>query len=351
MALWCLGNLMPMKYLQFLLLGFFLLSAQSYAATLVAGDSDHDAANWHKHKDSAMGTLITIQFWLEDEKQAERLIEGVMAEMRRIDRLMSPYINSSELAQINDRAHNEPVKVSKELYDLIALALRHGQWSGGAFDITFASVGFRYDYRNSVKPDDADLDKAVALIDYHSVRLNDAEQTVRFEREGTKIDLGGIAKGHAVDGAIQYLKDEGVRHAIVSAGGDSRIIGDHRGRPWILGIKNPRGDNHLVTLPLENVSVSTSGDYERYFIDQKGERHHHIINPKSGKSASEVRSVTILGPNATMTDALSTTIFVMGVKQGLGYINQLQNVSAIIIDAEGRLHYSNDLVRPVKRQE
>ena len=333
---------------------FCLLLFAGNAVVLAAqplDQPDHSQGEyWHRHEGSAMGTLIRVEFWLEDQAKAARLIEGVMAEMNRIDRLMSPYIEASELAQLNARAHQEPVRVSEELYRLVRLSLQHGEWSGGAFDITFASVGFRYDYRNGVMPDANTLKQATQLIDFYSVELVENTREIRFRKPGVKIDLGGIAKGHAVDNAIRYLYREGIRHGIVSAGGDSRIIGDRLGRPWILGVKNPRGEDHVVTLPLEDVAISTSGDYERYFIDQQGVRHHHILNPKSGKSASSVSSVTILGPDATMTDALSTTVFVMGVKQGLDYVNRLPDVSAIIIDSDGRLHYSNDLVRPTKNQ-
>lgn len=334
-----------------LVAAFLAGSVAGIAAEPLASRNQGEKEHWHSHQGSAMGTLIRVEFWLEDQNKADKLIKGVMAEMHRIDQLMSPYIESSELARINAEAYQRPVKVSEELFNLIRLALQHGEWSEGTFDITFASVGFRYDYRKGVKPDENQLAEAVGLVDYRSVGLTDDTREIRFRKPGMKIDLGGIAKGHAVDNAIRYLYGEGVRHGIVSAGGDSRIIGDRHGRPWILGIKNPRGDNHLVTLPLEEVSVSTSGDYERYFIDQQGIRHHHIINPRSGKSASSVRSVTILGPNATMTDALSTTVFVQGVREGLDYINRLPDVSAIIIDSQGMLHYSNDLVRPTKTNE
>lgn len=313
------------------------------------GEQNNTESNWHRHQGSAMGTLINVEIWLPDKIKASQLIDGVMAEMHRIDKLMSPYIDTSELAKVNANAFKEPVAVSEELYQLIRLALQHGEWSQGAFDITFASVGFHYDYRNKIKPDDKWLQQAKTFIDYQAVTLNDSGQTIRFLKQGTKIDLGGIAKGHAVDQASRYLYQHGVRHGIVSAGGDTRLIGDRMGRPWILGIKDPRGEGHQITLPLQELSVSTSGDYERYFIDQQGIRHHHIINPKSGKSASQVRSVTILGPNTTMTDALSTTVFVMGVSKGLAYINRLPEVSAIIIDAAGRLHYSSDLVRPTRK--
>ena len=307
-----------------------------------------NAKNWHSRKTSAMGTLINVELYCEDAKKARVLIDWVSAEMERIDRLMSPYKPQSELAQINALAADRPIMISSELYQLVAKALEHGHWSQGAFDITFASAGFQYDYRNKIKPSEDKLSTAVHFIDYRAVILL-PENKIKFTKKGVKIDLGGIAKGHAVDRAIYYLQSQGIKHAIVSAGGDSRIIGDHRGRPWILGIQHPRGDGHAVSLPLESIAVSTSGDYERYFIDQDGVRHHHILNPKSGKSASEVQSVTILGPNATLTDALSTTVFVMGVTNGLAYINKLNDVSAIIIDAQGKLHYSDDLVRPTRK--
>ena len=332
---------------------FFVLGGFSnlHAAQPLDQPSQSNNEHWYKQEGSAMGTLIRVEFWLTDREKAQRLIQGVMAEMNRIDRLMSPYIESSELAQINAQADAHPVKVSDELYHLIGAALQHGEWSQGTFDITFASVGFRYDYRNGVMPDKETHQKAAELIDFRSVQLLDRNREIRFSKPGVKIDLGGIAKGHAVDNAIRYLYREGVRHGIVSAGGDSRIIGDRLGRPWVLGIKNPRGENNVVTLPLEEIAVSTSGDYERYFIDHQGVRHHHIINPKSGESASSVTSVTILGPSATLTDALSTTVFVMGVQRGLEYVNRLADVSAIIIDAEGKLHYSKDLVRPSRKEQ
>ncbi|MDX1694529.1 MAG: FAD:protein FMN transferase, partial [Ketobacteraceae bacterium] len=214
----------------------------------VAGEGKD--SHWHKQEGSAMGTLIRVEFWLEDQEKADRLIRAVMEEMHRIDRLMSPYIESSELARINAKAFEAPVVVSQELFDLIALALKYGEWSEGAFDITFASVGFHYNYREKIAPDVKTLEKARALIDYRAVRLLEDSRAVRFLRPGVKIDLGGIAKGHAVDNAIKYLYSQGIRHGIVSAGGDSRIIGDRHGRPWVLGVQNPRGENHLITLPL-----------------------------------------------------------------------------------------------------
>lgn len=300
-------------------------------------------AEWFSREEAIMGTSVTVELWLEDSQRATRLMDAVMREMRRIDASMSPYIASSELSQLNAKAGIEAVKVSKELFDIVERSNHFSELSGGAFDITFASVGHRYDYRHKVKPGDNEIAQLLPLIDYHHLQLDRSARTIRYARQGVVIDLGGIAKGYAVDRGYTLLVDAGVKHAIVTAGGDSRILGDRRGRLWVVGIKNPRGDGHVIKLPVENVAVSTSGDYERYF-ESEGTRYHHIINPVTGKSAKGLRSVTILGENATLTDAMSTTVFVLGVEKGLALVNRQQNMSAVIIDESGKVYYSNDLV-------
>ncbi len=302
-------------------------------------------AEWHKKEAAVMSTSIRAEIWHENPQQAEVLLAWVVEEMHRVDRLMSPYKPESELAIINSQASIHPVVVSPELFTLIQLSLAHGVRSDGQFDITFASIGYQYDYRRAVKPSNELIETALTAIDFRAVILDPKNKTVFFKHMGTRIDLGGIAKGHAVDRAVNYLVKHGIKHGIVTAGGDSRIIGDRRGRPWMLGVKSPRAEGHAVTLPVESLALSTSGDYERYF-EEGGKRYHHILDPRSGKSATGVQSVTIMGPTAVQTDALSTTVFVMGVKEGLAYIEQQPDYSAIIIDQRGKLFYSNDLVNP-----
>ncbi|VAW80591.1 FAD:protein FMN transferase, partial [hydrothermal vent metagenome] len=217
--------------------------------------------------------------------------------------------------------------------------------TGGAFDITFASVGFLYDYRAGVRPDSQQRDQATALINYRNLQLDKVHHTIRYSLPGVRIDLGGIAKGHAVDRSIALLQALGIEQALVTAGGDSRTIGERWGRPWSIGVRHPDDADKLVAvIPLQDVAVSTSGDYQRYF-DEDGIRYHHIIDPASGDSARELRSVTIIGPDATTTDALSTSVFILGVQKGLGLVNQLPGVDAILVDAQGRLHYSAELLR------
>ncbi len=302
-------------------------------------------ADWVRRNEAIMGTAIYVELWHPDQQAGESAIDAVIDEMHRIDRLMSTYKPDSEISRVNDRAATEPVLVSDELKNLILKSLELSELTGGAFDITYASVGHHYDFRERQRPDDATIEKALPAVDYRHVIVDEPIDTVRFAREGVRIDLGGIAKGYAVERGISILRDLGVRHASVSAGGDSRILGDRKGRPWLVGIRDPRGDHteYITRIPVIDEAVSTSGDYERYF-DEDGVRYHHIIVPSTGKSAGEVHSVTIIGPNATMTDGLSTSVFVLGIKAGLALINTLDGFETVIIDGAGALHFSDGLL-------
>ena len=301
-------------------------------------------AQWYKESQTHMGTLISVEFWYEASiSEAEKCGNAVFNEMRRIDSTLSPFKLDSELSAVNRKASSEAVKVGSELYSLLEKSLTMSQISRGAFDITFASIGFKYDYRNSKKPSEKVIASLLHAINYRNIILDPEYRTVHFTHKNVKIDLGGIAKGYAVDNGIEILKKCGIRHALITAGGDSRVIGDRVGRPWMIGIKQPRKAEGVVTvLPLVDSAFSTSGDYERYFI-QDGVRYHHIINPKSGKSANTAMSVTIIGKDAVTTDALSTTIFVMGAKKGLALIETMVDIDAVIIDAQGKMHYSSGL--------
>lgn len=299
-----------------------------------------------------MGTEVKVTLWHADSAAGEQAIARVMAEMQRIDQAYSPYIPASELSQLNLNAAQTSVKVSPELAMLLERSLHFSELSGGAFDITFASLGWHYDYREQKQPNQQQKQTLLAAINYKWVELDSVTRLVRYLHPNVRIDLGGIAKGYAVDRAIEILRNAGIAHATVSAGGDSRLLGDKRGRPWLIGIKNPRAAAHApdevaLTMPLDNLALSTSGDYERYFIDEhSGKRVHHILNPKTGESASELMSATVLGADAIATDALSTTVFVLGVDAGLALVNRLPEYDAILIDAGGRVHYSDGLTEP-----
>ncbi len=303
-------------------------------------------AEWFKESRGIMGTNIDVDLLDSDVIHAKGCIEEVMGEMEHINREMSPYIKTSELYRINQLAAKQPVKISQELFDLIKRSFYFSEISHGAFDITFASIGYRYDYRKHIKPTDAQIKASLKEINYRHIKLDAEARTIRFDMQGVRIDLGGIAKGYAVDKSIDLLRKCGIKDAMVTAGGDSRIIGDHDGRPWMIGIKDPRNKkDSIVAIPLVNTAISTSGDYERYFI-KNGVRYHHILNPRTGKSVRSTRSVTILGPDATTTDGLSTTVFVLGPKAGLALAEHLKDIEAVIIDNKGKVHYTSGLMPP-----
>lgn len=298
---------------------------------------------WLLRDEVVMGTAIRVELWCDDPAHGEAAIDAVMAEMHRIDRTMSPHKPDSELSRINRDAHRQPVPLSSEMFLLLVQAQRFAQLSHGAFDITFASVGNLYDYREGVAPDAQALARARAAIGWRGLELDARTRSVKFAREGMRIDLGGFAKGHAVDNAAAILTRHGIHHAHVAAGGDSRVIGDKRGRPWTIGVRDPRKADALVALlPLVDTAISTSGDYERFF-ERDGVRHHHIVDPATGQSPRDVRSVTVLAADGLTCEAMSKTIFVLGTERGMDMVETLEGVDAIVVDAAGALHTSSGM--------
>ena len=303
-------------------------------------------AEWFQREEAIMGTRVAVELWSEDAALAERAMDAVIAEMRRTDELMSTYKPESQLSQVNAHAHERPVQVDADIIEVVERALAMSKLSGGAFDITYASVGYLYDYRAHQRPTDQQIAAALPGVDYRQVQVDREARTIRFLRKGVRIDLGGIAKGYAVDRSIEHLRKLGIEHAMVNAGGDTRLLGDRRGKPWVVGIRDPRSEGRVVTrLPLEEEAISTSGDYERYF-EEDGVRYHHILVPGTGKSARGVRSATVIGDDATLTDALSTTVFVLGVERGMRLIAGLKGVEAVVVDEQGRIYYSDGLAQP-----
>ena len=310
---------------------------------------------WENHRWQVMGTQAELAFW-PGTQPASATVAAIRQEFERLNALLSPWIEHSELYQANAQAAAAPVIISAEFAALIDASREYSLLTKGAFDITFASVGHLYDYRAGIAPDDAALAAARAgqgmdkvVMTPHAEANGVAEgggMTLSFLHERTRIDLGGIAKGYAIDRAVALLRNHDVAHAYISLGGDSYVLGDRRGRLWQVGVRHPRQENTVaITLPLADVAVSTSGDYERFFL-RDGEHVHHILSPESGRPASALVSVTVLAPRALDADALSTSLFVMGIEDGLALIDRLEEVSAIIIDRHGDVHYSQDLMAP-----
>jgi len=314
------------------------------ASLVVALFATSVRAEWFDRvNDGIMGTRIVVELWGDDATQANAAIDAVMAEMVNIDNNMSTYKPESEVSRVNAGAAKAPMPISQELFDLLTTALEFSRITEGAFDITYASVGFMYDFHAHKKPTEAEIESALPAVNYHHVVLDAKARTVFFTQPGVRIDLGGIGKGYAVDRGIAILQQRGISHALVTAGGDSRIIGDRFGKPWIVGIRHPDDKSRVIAkIPLVDTAMSTSGDYERYF-DEDGVRYHHIIDPRTGKSASKVRSATILASTATRTDGLSKTAFVLGAEEAMKIYEKLDDVDAILVTPDGRVLYSKGL--------
>ena len=317
------------------------------AAALIALLSLPAHAEWLYRDAPIMGTRCDVELWTENHVKGEAAISAVFDEMRRIDNEFSTFKPESEVSRVNAEAAKAPMRISKELFDLIATSIDYSKLTRGTFDITYASVGYMYNYPDHVRPSEAQIAAALPESNYRHIHLDAAAQTVFFDHAGVRIDFGGIGKGYAVDRGIAVLQALGVTRAMVNAGGDSRIIGDRFGKPWIIGIKDPDDRSRtILRIPLTDTAFSTSGDYERFF-DEGGVRYHHILDPRTGKSPHVVRSVTIIGPYATRTDALTKSVFVMGAKEGIAFINTLPDIDVVAVTPDRKIWYSKGLENPV----
>ena len=303
-------------------------------------------AAWVGDAIDLMGTRVSVELWADDEARGRELVADVMREYHRIDDAMSTYKPDSEISRVNSHAAEAPMVISAELLGLVERSLELSRMSDGAFDITYDSVGYLYDFHARQRPTDRQIEERIDAVDYRHVALDRAQSTIFFKANGVRINLGGIAKGYVVERAAAMLRASGVEHALLNAGGDTRVIGDRRGQPWVVGIRHPRVADEVVTrLPLVDEAISTAGDYERYF-EENGHRYHHIINPATGRPTEGILTVTVIGPDGTMTDGLGTAIFVLGVDRGLELIEAYPDYETIIVDAAGKVAYSKGLTAP-----
>lgn len=290
-----------------------------------------------------MGTEVEVTVSATEEKDADKALAIALEELKRVEGLMSEWDESSPVGKINREAGKRPVEVNDEVFKVVSAALEVSKITGGAFDITWAAMRGLWDFRANRVPSLAEIKKRLPLVNYRDVILDPQKKTVFLKRQGMAIGLGGIAKGYGVDKAMEALARAGFKDAILKAGGDMRVQGTDNGKPWEVGIKHPREkDKIFAKLRLSNISISTSGDYERFFI-KDGTRYHHIIDPRTGYPAKGCRSVTILAGDTMTTDALSTAIFVMGPARGLKLVEALGGVETVIIDAKGKTHTSGGM--------
>ncbi|MEO8018407.1 MAG: FAD:protein FMN transferase [Pseudomonadota bacterium] len=325
-------------------IGFRLLFAPALLTSVLLPNVAR--ADWITRAEAIMGTRCAVELWSDDQAKGDAAITSVFDDMKRIDRLMSTWKEDTEISKVNREGGKHPVKISRELFKLLQVSVEYSELTHGAFDITYASVGYLYDFKTGVHPDQKAIDKALPGINWRHMVLDSKNTTVFFTRPGMRIDLGGIAKGYSVDRGIEILKKQGITRAMVNAGGDTRIIGDRFGKPWMVGVRDPDHEGKVfLRLPLTDTAFSTSGDYERYF-DENGKRFHHIIDPKTGDSARKCRSVTIISGNATRTDALTKSVFIMGPEAGIAFINTLPDVDAVAVAPDGKVIYSQGLAPP-----
>lgn len=300
----------------------------------------------HKRTLRLMGNMFTIGVIAEEVDFADDCIDAAVLEIQRIERLLTTFSDSSQTNQINREAGIRPVVVDREVFDLIARSVRISQLTQGAFDITYGSLDkslWNFDRNMTSLPDPLAAKRMVRLIDYRNIILDFDRCEVMLKHKGMRIGFGGIGKGYAADRAKKILIDKSVTNGVVNASGDLTVWGSREnGEPWTIGIADPNTKHPFSYLPLTNLSVATSGSYEK-FVVINGKRYSHTIDPRTGLPASGVKSVTVISPYAELSDAMATPVAVMGVKAGLNMVNQIKGVECIVIDDNDRLYTSNNI--------
>ena len=294
-----------------------------------------------------MGNRFTISVVDDDAKWAEKQIDEAIAEVSRIEKLLTTFNNDSQTNQINKNAGIRPVKVDKEVLDIIQRSLRISALTDGAFDISYGSFDKRFwnfDKEMISLPDAKEAKESVKLINYQNIILDAQNLTVFLKEKGMRIGFGGIGKGYAAERAKQLLIKNGVKSGIVNAAGDLTTWGNQpNGKPWTIAIADPNAQNKAFSyINISDVAVATSGNYEKFAIID-GKKYSHTIDPKTGFPVAGIKSVTIICPNAELADAMATPITVLGVDAGLGLINQMKHIACIIIDDDNNIYTSNNI--------
>jgi thiamine biosynthesis lipoprotein len=287
-----------------------------------------------------MGSRFDLTISAADEQQSEAYIDTAIVEITRIENLISEWIPTTQVSEINRNAGIKPVKVDRELFDLTERALHFSKISDGAFDISFAAADkiWKFDGSMTQMPTPKAVAESVKKIGYKNIVLDKKKRTIFLRLRGMKIGFGSIGKGYAADKTKELLISKGVRAGIINASGDMNTWGlQPDGEPWTIGITNPlHKENVFAVFPLHDSAVVTSGTYEKYAVID-GRRYAHIIDPRTGYPASGVSSVTVFAKSAEMANGFSTAIVVLGVERGLELLNQDSSVSAVIVDDSGKI--------------
>lgn len=294
-----------------------------------------------------MGSQLRLAAWSDDEAATVAAFDDVFREFDRLDGLLSVWRDGSDVLRMNAAAGDHPVPVSADTRAVLLAARQASEWTNGKFDITFGALAeiwkFDQDQDNTV-PDAEAIQARLPLVDYRVVEVDGAAGTAFVSRKGSRVHLGGIGKGYTVDRAVEILKGRRLNDFMVQSGGDLYVSGLNDGKPWRLGINDPRGKpgQPFATLDLSDGTFSTSGDYERFFM-KDGRRYHHLIDPDTGEPARGCRSVTIVSNRATLSDVLSTGVFILGPEQGMALIEKLPDVEGVIVSSTNQVLISSGL--------
>ncbi len=293
-----------------------------------------------------MGSRFDVTVVAKDSIEGNKYIDTAVAEITRIEKLISSWDANSQTSDINRNAGKKPVTVDSELFDLIERAIGISKLTDGAFDISYASMDriWQFDGSMTVMPSKEEITASVSKVGYQNITLDKENSTVFLKLEGMKIGFGAIGKGYAADKAKDLLISKGVTSGIINASGDMNTWGKQpNGKEWKVDITNPMDKNKVFALlPITNGAVVTSGNYEK-FVNFNGKRYTHIIDPRTGYPSSGIISVTVFAPKAELADALATSVFVMEKEAGLDRINQLPKIECIIIDDKGNITKSQNI--------
>jgi thiamine biosynthesis lipoprotein len=300
----------------------------------------------HKRIVSLLGSPFEITVVAQDTLQAIQFEEQAIAEVKRIENLISDWIPTTPLSQINKAAGKEPVKVPLELIELIERSIKISKLTDGAFDISYASMDKIWKFDGSMKtmPTPEAIKQSVAKVGYQKIIIDTEKQTVMLKDEGMKLGLGGIGQGYIADKIKALLKANGCVSGLVNVSGDISTWGKKpNDEQWKVGIKNPMNKNKIfATFPLEDTAVETSGSYEKY-VTFNGKRYSHIIDTRTGYPATGLISVSVFAKTTELADALATGVFVMGKDAGMDLVNQLPGIGCIMVDDEGKVSTSKNI--------
>jgi thiamine biosynthesis lipoprotein len=295
---------------------------------------------------SMLGSPFEMIVEAKDIPEADGYIDMAVAEVTRVEHLISDWIPTTPISEVNRNAGIKPVKVPQEVFDLVQRSIKISELTSGAFDISYASMDkiWKFDGSMTRMPTPEEIKNSVSKVGYKNIILDASKSTIFLKNEGMKLGLGGIGQGFIADKIKALLKSKGVVAGIVNISGDINTWGKQlNGQQWKVGIKNPLNkDKIFATFPLEDSAVETSGSYEKY-VTFNGIRYSHIIDTRTGYPASGVISVSVFAKSTEFADALATGVFVLGVDVGLDLVNQLPGIGCIYVDDKGKIFTSKNI--------